>query len=299
MARKLEIGKAEKHDPALHMGMETLRGERDQRLSNEASQVDREKRIAQCHEIIGRVQGLQFIEKVTTVGTLMQLRDIKTTKVYKDLPTVGTWEDFCKYIGLSRQKVDEDLSNLATFGEEFLTTVGRFSLGYREMRQLRQLRYDGESFQISEDGKTVIIEGEAISLSDDAAPEIEAALEKLLVKNRTLSDRNRKLEKDFKGALKEETAGLQSEKKALLERVKALEIFEPKEDDREWSVKQMERIEDTAAALQLAIAGFIIDPRLKDDRHLQAMVNAHLQEAELALHDVRARLDDVIDMFNN
>jgi hypothetical protein len=230
---------------------------------------------------------------------LVQLSKVKESKVYRDLPNIGTWEKYCEYIGLTRQKVDEDLRNLATFGEQFLTTCQQFSLGYRDMRKLKQLTYDGESFSISDDGKTVVIEGESVSLSDDSAPEIEAALEKLLERNKTLRERNTRLEKDFKGALKEETTGLQSEKKALLERVKALEIFEPREDDREWSVKQMAHIEEAAASLQLAIAGFIMDPRLKDDRHLQANVNAHLHEAELALGDVRTRLDDVIDMFRD
>lgn len=299
MKKQLPHGKAEATDPALHIEMETLRQEREERINAGEVQADREWRIAAVHEVIGRVQGLQFIEKVTTVGTLMQLKGIKASKAYRELPSVGTWEDFCKYIGLSRQKVDEDLQNLATFGESFLTTVGSFSLGYRDLRQLRQLKYDGESFQMSDDGKTVVIEGEAISLGEDAAPEIEAALEKLLEKNKTLRERNTKLEKDLKGAVKEEVAGLAAEKKALVERVKTLEVFEPKADDREWAIKGMARIEEAAAALQLAIAGFLIDEHVSTDRHIQARVDAHLREAEMALHDVRTRLDDTIGMYND
>ncbi|BCS55160.1 hypothetical protein [Geobacter sp. SVR] len=284
---------------AMNVGELEAESEREQQLQAQEEQKDRERRIAEAHEVAGRIQALTFVEKVLTVSTLIQLKNIKESKAYRNLPNIGTWDNYCEYLGFSRQKVDMDLQNLAEFGEQFLLTVGSFGLGYRELRQLRQIKYDGESFQVSEDGKTIVIEGEAISLNDDAAPEIEAALEKLLEKNKTLRERNTRLEKDLKGVVKEEMAGLQAEKKALVERVKVLEVFEPKEADREWSVKQMAKIEEAAAGLQLAIAGFIADPRLKDDRHLQAKVNAHLQEAELALNDVRTRLDDVVDMYRD
>lgn len=284
---------------AVALDVTTLQADRDQQQAEREDQKGREIRIAQVHEAIGRVQANMLMSKFADVGSLVWLKEIKETKIYRDLPQVGTWDNFCKHIGLSRQKVDEDLQNLATFGEEFLLIGRRFSLGYKDLRQLRQLKYDGESFQMSEDGKTVVIEGETISLGEDAGVEIEAALEKLLINNRTLRERNGKLEKDFKGALKEETLSLNSQLKTQTLRVKELEVYEPSETDREWSVKQMQVIEDAAGALQIAIAKFIIDPRLKEDRHLQANVSAHLQEAELALHDVRTRMDDVIDMFRD
>lgn len=40
-------------------------------------------------------------------------------------------------------------------------------------RQLRQLKYDGESSDVTDDGKTVVIEGEAIALGEDAGAEIK------------------------------------------------------------------------------------------------------------------------------
>lgn len=299
MQKKLPHGKAEASDPALHMEMETLRQEREERLNAEEAQAERERLIAQSYELAGQIKAVKMISKFGDVTSLMWLKQVKESKIYRDLPGIGTWEKYCEYVGVDRHTVDQDLLNLATFGEAFIGVVTNMRVGYRELRQLRQLRYDGESFQMSDDGKTVIIEGSEISLSDDAAPEIEAALEKLLEKNRTLRERNTKLERDLRGAVKEETAGLLSEKKALLERVKTLEVFEPKADDREWAVNGMQRISDAAAALQLAIAGFLIDEHVSTDRHIQAQVDAHLREAELSLHDVRTRLDDTIGMFRD
>ncbi|HEX9080258.1 MAG TPA: hypothetical protein VF795_11765 [Desulfuromonadaceae bacterium] len=287
--KDVPVSAAEKKDPELHTEMETLRAERDDRLNAEAAQADKEKRIAEAHEIAGRIQALNFVEKVATVATLVQLRNVKESKVYRDLPNIGTWDKYCDYIGLSRRKIDEDLQNLADFGEQFLATVANFNMGYREMRQLRQLTYDGESFQVSDDGKTVVIEGEVIPLGEDAAPLVESALEKLLTKNKALADRNKKLEKEFKAAVKEETAGLESEKKALLERVRNLEQYEPTAHDETWCEEQMADIRDKGNVLANAIAGFIVDPRLEGDRAAQAAVLEQLNKAELMLTDLRAR----------
>jgi len=295
----LPVSPAEKQDPALHMEMETLRAERNELINAEEAQAERERLIAQTHEAVGRIQAAGAFRKLATVAELVWLRDLKEVKIYRDLPGVGTWEKLCNYLGKDRRTTDEDLQNLATFGEDFLETSRQLSIGYREMRQLRQLQYDGESFQIADDGKTVIIEGEAILLGDDSAPLIEGALEKLLIKNKTLADRNKKLEKEFKAAVKEEIHGLETEKKSLLERVKQLEVYEPDETDREWSVKQMEAIAAAAGAFQLSVTRFVIDPRVNDDRHLQARISGHLHEAEMALHDLRLRLDEIIDMFND
>ncbi|MDD2853859.1 MAG: hypothetical protein PHY09_18380, partial [Desulfuromonadaceae bacterium] len=110
------------HSGVLKMDVDTYEAERNDELQRDMDQCNREKRIAEAHEVIGRVQALSFIEKVTTVSSLVQLNKIKESKVYRDLPNIGTWEKYCDYLGWSRQKVDEDLRNLVTFGEGFLTT---------------------------------------------------------------------------------------------------------------------------------------------------------------------------------
>lgn len=73
---------------------------------------------------------------------------------------------------------------------------------------------------------------------------LKAALEKLLEKNKTLRERNTRLERPA-GCGERRGRGPYRQKEALVERVKALEPFEPKADDREWAIKGMERIEET------------------------------------------------------
>ncbi len=51
----------------------------------------------------------------------------------------GTWEEFCNLLGKSVDKVDTDITNLKAFGEEALESMQRIGIGYRKLRQYRQL----------------------------------------------------------------------------------------------------------------------------------------------------------------
>lgn len=140
-------------------------------------QADRERRIAEAHEIAGRIQAFTFVEKVVTVSTLVQLRKIKESKTYRDLPNIGTWDKYCVYLGLDRHTIDQHLLNLATFGDTFLETCHQFSLSHRDLRKLRQLTHEG-ALQV-EDG-IITIGDEEIPLDADHREDLQAAMERLL-----------------------------------------------------------------------------------------------------------------------
>jgi len=57
----------------------------------------------------------------------------------------GTWAEYCELLGTSANKVDEDLTNLRTFGEDAMESLTRIGAGYRELRQLRKLPDDQQS----------------------------------------------------------------------------------------------------------------------------------------------------------
>ena len=117
-----------------------------------AKQMTQDK--AQAYELVGMLKAFDFTKKVTTVGTLKILAEIKEDKQYKGLELldkdknprhVGTWSEFCEALGYSVNKIDEDLQNLSKFGEDFLETSQRLGLGYREMRKLRKLPDDARA----------------------------------------------------------------------------------------------------------------------------------------------------------
>lgn len=114
------------------------------------------------NQLWGQYQMADAIAKLTTVVSLTKLHEIKENKLYRALAgktaldrygekiaDVGSWDGFCRAVGTSKSKVDEDLLNLKEFGEEAMENLSRIGAGYRELRQYRKL---------SDDQKTALIE---------------------------------------------------------------------------------------------------------------------------------------------
>ncbi|MCY1266038.1 hypothetical protein D9M70_144370 [compost metagenome] len=110
------------------------------------------------NQILGQVQMARSIARFADVVSLSKLAHIKETKLYRalqgkkgidpdgnEIADVGTWDGFCQALGLSRSKVDEDLTNLNAFGEEALKQLSAIGAGYRELRQWRRLPADAKS----------------------------------------------------------------------------------------------------------------------------------------------------------
>jgi len=108
----------------------------------------------QVNQLIGQIQMANSFAKFADVVSLQKLAHIKETKAYRSLAgvkfalpdgkftTVGSWAEFCSALGMSASKVDEDLTNLRSFGEEALEGLSRVGAGYRELRQFRKLPED-------------------------------------------------------------------------------------------------------------------------------------------------------------
>lgn len=164
-------------DPDSEAAVEMVRTERRREELADLDSQYREKLIAQVHEIIGRIQGVRLVSQFGDVASLVWIKQVKDSKIYRDVPGIGSWETFCEILGLSRRKVDEDLQNLETFGEEFLATVASFKVGYRE---LRKLRYAAQQGELIIDTEAVTIGDEKIPLAPDHAEDLEAAIDALL-----------------------------------------------------------------------------------------------------------------------
>lgn len=169
----------------------------EQQEIKEKEREEREALIAEASRLTGRVEALNFIGKVVTCSELINLNKIKESKIYKELPNINTWADYCKSLGYSVDKIDLDLRNLNTFGEDFLRTVQTFGLGYRELRSLSKQVKSG-SLEVKE--SEVIIDGEVIPLDDK--DELRDALDTLLKskykeieeKDKLLKDKEMQLE---------------------------------------------------------------------------------------------------------
>lgn len=176
-------------DPDTEAALAIVDMEQKQELYRETEQQTREQLIAQCHEVIGRVQGVNMLAKFGDVASLMWLKDVKAQQIYKHVPGFGTWDKFCNYIGLSRRKVDEDLQNLQIFGQDFLATVASLRVGYRELRKLRQLTHEG-TVVVDTESESVTIGEEKIPLAPERSEDLQLAIESLLeAKNREIEEK--------------------------------------------------------------------------------------------------------------
>ena len=163
----------------------------------EKEREEREALIAEASRLTGRVEAFNVTSKFVTVTTLLTIKNIKESGVYKELPNIKTWADYCKSIGFSREKIDLDLQNLNTFGEEFMVTSYQLGLGYRDLRSLSKQVKSG-SLEVKD--SEVIIDGEVIPLDDK--DELRDALDTLLKskykeieeKDKLLKDKEMQLE---------------------------------------------------------------------------------------------------------
>lgn len=147
----------------------------EQQEIKEKEREEREALIAELNRMAGVVQGLKISAKFSDLSGTLLLKRIQEEQLYKQIPHIKTFDNLCKSIGLSPSKVYEDIKNINTFGEDFLTTVGEFGIGYRELRQLKKQVKSG-SLEVKE--SEVIIDGEVIPLDDK--DELRDALDTLL-----------------------------------------------------------------------------------------------------------------------
>ncbi|MDR1946626.1 MAG: hypothetical protein LBQ51_05610 [Desulfovibrio sp.] len=152
----------------------------------------------ECAKIIGQIQSLMAVETFSTTGRLILLRQMKESKSYKGLRVpqadgsiyvVNTFEDLCEAMGTSRRKVDEDLQNIAAFGEAFMNAAQQIGLGYRQLRALRALPEDDR-----EEIKSLSNDPEALKdLLEEQFVEKSKLKEQLKEKDATLEAREKLL----------------------------------------------------------------------------------------------------------
>lgn len=126
------------------------------------------------NQLLGQAQMADALSKFTATVAVSKMAHVKENKLYRAIAGMkdrdgrgfsGTWEEFCALLGTSAPKVNEDINNLRSFGEEALDSMSRMGIGYRELRQYRRL---------PEDQKAALIE---VAKSGDKESFVELAEE--------------------------------------------------------------------------------------------------------------------------
>ena len=224
---------------------------------------EKEDLIAEASRLTGRVEAFNVTSKFLTVSTLITLNNIKENKIYKELKGCETWDKYCNSLGFSSKKIDEDLRNLNTFGEEFLLTGQQLGFGYRELRSLSKQVKAGE-LQIKDEA--IVIDGETISLEEKDI--LKDALTDLVAKN------------------KEEISKLKAENKAKEKMVQTYaEAKEKKEQDLEQAKIEKEalnnKITDLKSQLEHVYHGRLGKVAIDDREDFQDITNLELDANKL------------------
>lgn len=248
-------------------------------------------------EKVGALKATGFFKKVSTVTEIKMLAEIKEAKEYKGLRIldrdgnwqhVTTWEQFCKSLGHSREKVDEDIRNIAAFGEEFLETSQRMGIGYRDLRKLRK---------IPEGDREIILNGEAIQEGDkDSLIEL---IEDMSVKHKKDKSKLESQIKDLNAEAKAKDRVIADKQKTIDDKNTELNIKDEKLALRAHA-PAYERAKDFAAqmdvfkidALQLFgnISGLY--EQIEQDDELPELLRVNMGHLLL---EVKAQADAIID----
>lgn len=254
---------------------------------------------AQAYELVGMIKAFGFTKKLVTVTEIKILQEIKETKKYKGLElitptgetvTVTTFTQFCKCLGMSYEKVNQDLQNLNTFGEDFLETSQRLGLGYREMRKLRQL---------PDEAKAEIVDADYSETSDK---------EELLEKIEDLTALYTKEKGELEKKLKRKTDDYEAQGKVLankteqinrldMELAKKTKLFETMLPDQKGGF-----LRDEVTRLAYKVEALLRAEVWKGFEALQAHTAAehidHSQFMSGVLAELKLALNQLEDQFN-
>lgn len=167
-------------------------------------------------EIVGMLKAHKISEQFNKTLITIKLREIRESKEYKNLTIldingqpaiINSWAEFCKALGTSREKVDKDIQNLNTFGQEFMQLSESIGLSYRELRRMRQNMQN-----------PMLTEQEKLALEEAKGKDPQELLGML----EDLQDKQASLEEEVKGlkddiAAKDKVSGDKSKKIEKLE----------------------------------------------------------------------------------
>lgn len=196
---------------------------------------------------VGQARSLLTVSSFLHGLSTVQLKRIKENQLYKSgkgirLPVgdgsetadVGSFEGFCRAIGVSRSKVDEDIRNLDAFGEELLENLKRVGLGYRDLRKLRHL---------PEPERQAFIQGEAVDLDDKES--VVSLIEDLEAKHQREREEFERKNEDLKGELDASRRWATDKDEKINELYSRLE--------RQENLGPKERAEDLSRELEQAV----------------------------------------------
>ena len=169
-------------------------------------------------EMIGQMKAHNLTGRFCRVLMVRLLASIKEGKAYK--PISGTWDAFCRGIGISRAHADEWITNYHVLGQQLLQAAEKLTLPVRTLRAMRAL--PPEARPLVDEDCIVFGAGDEerrISIEGGNQQEIQLEIEKL---QQSVDETRRVSEKTSRDLGREKTA-LNKQVDELLDRCEKLE----------------------------------------------------------------------------
>lgn len=188
---------------------------------------------ALLNEMAGRMQQAEFMETSSRLSILYSLQRIKESKSYKgayvrnrktgEYMTVKTWDDYCEAFEKSREQIDEDLRNLAVFGDNLIKIQDSLGIGYRELRKIRA----GLTELPKEEQDAALIELAAMEDKEEAMARVDELQGKLIKAEKSMKEAESK--RDVAERMAEKLAKSRDEADRALEEHLRLQLTEPQQ----------------------------------------------------------------------
>ncbi|MBX6153186.1 hypothetical protein [Pseudomonas aeruginosa] len=246
------------------------------------------------NQLLGQAQMADALSQFSRTVRLTKLAYVRENKLYralagKKMPNgsalKGTWEEFCTLLGYSKDKVDLDLQNLRTFGEEALESMSRMGIGYRELRQWRKLPDDARSalIEASKQGNKEAVEylaEELIATHTKEKAALEKQVEDLRADNEALGERMARKSREL-----DETVHELEKTKRRIQTMKADEA--EKELRQEATAIAFEAEADISGKLREAFSIMVshAEKTGTDHRTFQAGLVRHLEKLLLQIRE--------------
>jgi hypothetical protein len=208
------------------------------------------------------------------------------------------WEQFCvEILGETSRSVNLKIADIRPLAEHFGKLFSQ--LAGMPFNKIRLLGNEiGKNISQIEDG-ALVIDGARIALTAENLPEVEAAIEAMVenhqAEKKALSSELEKTKKCVNKVVAEETKALFVEREALIKENVRLKAFDPADQDRSWSVTQMEAVMQAALGFTGAVRKFSMDERIREDLHIQGQVEGLMAEVEKHLRALRQDWDETFN----
>ena len=229
---------------------------------------------AEVYKMIGRIQMGNYFAKIGTGSNLIFLKQVKESKIYKEIPEIGTWENFCKLTGYSTRWIDEQLKNLEIFGAEFLELSSKIGVSPSDYRRLRQLP-DAEIKRLTDGSEIDLTDSEAVKdLIEDLITDKSTAQKNLAA---GIDDSIKKL-----GKLADENQNLKDQNHRLLTLI----------DTPQKYLDAFNRADDHIMAV-MKIINSLPDKLIKDDLTTQSKITGALVQTQTMIDNITFRIAEL------